>query len=268
MNIKIHPSAVVAPEAKIGQDVEIGPFCVVGPGVSLGDRSKLRSHVVIDGLTQIGPDCEIYPFVSLGTPPQDLKYSGEPSTLEIGARNRIRENVTMNPGTKGGGMKTIIGDDNLFMVGVHIAHDCKVGNHVVMANNATLAGHVMIGDHAVLGGLSAIHQFVRIGNHAMIGGMSGVENDVIPFGLVMGERAALSGLNLVGLERRGFDRPIINGLRQAFKAVFNAEHDTFADRLERAELDFAENILVQDIIAFIREKSSRGLCQPRHLNAA
>ena len=268
MNTKIHPGAVIDSKARIGQDVEIGPFCVIGPDVEIGDRTRLRSHVVIDGFTTIGPDCDVYPFVSLGMPPQDLKYSGEPSTLEIGARNRIRENVTMNPGTRGGGMKTTIGNDNLFMVGVHIAHDCRVGNHVVMANNATLAGHVMIGDHAVLGGLCAIHQFVRIGPHAMIGGMSGVENDVIPFGLVMGERAALSGLNLVGLERRGFERPVINGLRQAFKAVFNADHDTFADRLEQAEHEYTENMLVQDVIAFIREKSSRGLCQPRHLNAA
>lgn len=268
MTAKIHPSSVVAPGAILGQDVDIGPFCMVGPNVKIGDRARLRSHVVVDGHTSIGADCDIYPFAVLGTPPQDLKYEGEESVLVIGDRNRIREHVTMNPGTRGGGMKTVIGDDNLFMVGVHVAHDCVVGNHAIMANNATLAGHVMVGDYAVLGGLSAIHQFVRIGPHAMIGGMSGVENDVIPFGLVMGERASLSGLNLVGLERRGFERPVINGLRQAFKSVFANFDGTFAERLEQAEQSFTGNMLVQDVIAFAREKSHRGLCQPRQSHDA
>lgn len=259
----IHSSAVIADGAHIDDGAVIGPFCVIGPHARIGKGTHLRSHVVIDGHTVIGTDCDIFPFVSLGTPPQDLKYGGEESELIIGDRNRIREHVTMNPGTRGGGMKTVIGNDNLFMVGAHVAHDCHVGNHVILANNATLAGHVHVGDYAVLGGLSAVHQFVRIGPHAMIGGMSGVENDVIPFGLVMGERAALSGLNLVGLDRRGFERSDVNALRQAFKSVFLSDQRTFAERLDQAEYEFNGNMLIQDVIAFIREKSHRGLCQPR-----
>jgi UDP-N-acetylglucosamine acyltransferase len=265
MTVSIHPSAVVDPAAVLGVDVQIGPFCVVGPHVRLGDRVRLISHVVVDGRTTIGADTVIYPFASIGHAPQDLKYSGEPSELIIGARNRIREHVTMNPGTSGGGMVTRVGDDCLFMMSSHVAHDCIVGNHVILANNATLGGHVEVGDHAILGGLSAVHQFVRIGAHAMIGGMSGVENDVIPFGLVMGERARLAGLNLVGLDRRGFDMDEVRALRSAFRVLFQGS-GTLAERIERVEAEFAGASLVSDVMEFIRSRNNRALCLPRQEN--
>ena len=194
----VHATAVVDTQAKLGADVFVGPFCMVGPEVTLDEGVVLHSHVVVAGRTRIGARTQIFPFASIGHPPQDLKYAGEPSELVIGADNRIREQVTMNPGTQGGGMVTRIGDRCLFMVGAHVAHDCQLGNGVIMANNATLAGHVTVGDNAIIGGLSAVHQFVRIGRNAMIGGMSGVEHDVIPFGLVLGDRARLSGLNIIG----------------------------------------------------------------------
>ena len=182
----IHPSAIIDPAATIGESVHVGPFCVIGPDVSLGEGVKLHSHVVVEGRTHIGKGGEIFPFASIGHAPQDLKYKGEPSRLEIGDNCRIREHVTMNPGTEGGGMLTKVGDNCLFMASSHVAHDCKVGNNVIMANNATLAGHVEVGDFAIIGGLAAVQQFVRIGPHAMIGGMSGIVNDVIPYGMVAG----------------------------------------------------------------------------------
>ncbi len=262
MTTTIHPSSVVDPAARIGEGVVIGPFCVVGPDVELGDRIRLHSHVVVEGRTRIGEGTEIFPFASIGHRPQDLKYRDEPSKLVIGRNNRIREGVTMNPGTEGGGMLTQVGDNGLFMVGSHVAHDCIVGNNVIFANNATLGGHVVVGDFVVLGGLSAVHQFVRIGAHAMIGGMSGVENDVIPFGLVMGDRARLAGLNLVGLERRGFAKDDVRALRSAYRMLFSAE-GTFADRLEEVERQYGDQGLVGDVLAFIREKASRAVCQPR-----
>ncbi|HEV7369076.1 acyl-ACP--UDP-N-acetylglucosamine O-acyltransferase [Arenibaculum sp.] len=265
MSVSIHPSAVVDPAARLGADVQVGPFCVVGPDVRLGDRVRLVSHVAVDGRTTVGADTVIYPFASIGHAPQDLKYSGEPSELIIGARNRIREHVTMNPGTSGGGMLTRVGDDCLFMMSAHVAHDCIVGNHVILANNATLAGHVEIGDYAILGGLSAVHQFVRIGAHAMIGGMSGVENDVIPFGLVMGERARLAGLNLVGLDRRGFDKDEIRALRTAFRALFQGD-GTLAERVGRVEVEFTDSSLVSAMMDFIRSRNNRALCLPRQEN--
>lgn len=266
MAVSIHPTAIVDPAAQLGESVEIGPYSCVGPHVELGDGVRLVSHVVIDGRTRIGAQTEIFPFAVIGLPPQDLKYKGEPSELIIGSGNRIREHVTMNPGTEGGGMVTQVGDEGLFMVGAHVAHDCIVGNRVIMANNATLAGHVRVGDCAILGGLSAVHQFVRIGAHAMIGGMSGVENDVIPFGLVMGDRARLSGLNLVGLERRGFSREDIRGLRAAYRMLF-APEGTLAERIEEVAQAFGNQELVINIIDFIRTKSPRPLCQPRAENA-
>lgn len=262
MTVTIHPSAIVDPAASLGEGVSIGPFCVVGPNVALGDGVRLISHVAVDGRTRIGAGTVIYPFASIGHPPQDLKFRGEPSELVIGARNQIREHVTMNPGTEGGGMITRVGDDGLFMMGTHVAHDCVVGDHVVLANNATLGGHVTLGDYVIIGGLSAVRQFVRIGAHAMIGGMSGVENDVIPFGLVMGDRARLAGLNLVGLERRGFKKEDIHALRAAYRMLFGPE-GTFAERVEEVGRDFGERALITDILEFIRAKESRSLCQPR-----
>lgn len=261
MAVTIHPMAAVDPAAHLADGVSIGPFCCVGPDVVLEEGVCLVSHVAVAGKTRIGAGTVVYPFASLGHPPQDLKYKGEPSELVIGRNCRIREHVTMNPGTEGGGMLTSVGENGLFMVGVHIAHDCRVGDHVIFANNATLAGHVSVGDFAVLGGLAAVHQFVRIGPHAMIGGLSGVENDVIPYGLVMGERGRLCGLNLVGLERRGFSREDIKALRTAYKQIF-ANDSTLAARLDVVAEHYRTVPVVGDVLGFIRSKSSRGLCQP------
>jgi len=265
--VNIHPTAIVDPGAAIGADVVIGPYCCVGSETQLGDRTVLQSHVVVTGRTRVGADTRIYPFASIGHPPQDLKFKGERSTLEIGRNNIIREHVTMNPGTEGGGMTTRVGDDCLFMVGAHVAHDCRIGDHVIMANNATLGGHVEIGDFAILGGLAAVHQFVRIGRHAMIGGMSGVEQDVIPYGSVMGDRARLSGLNIVGLKRRGFTRENIHALRTAYRLLF-AQEGAITERLDDVVEMFAGNETVMEIVAFMRAESARGVCQPKTGNAA
>ncbi|MFC7332073.1 acyl-ACP--UDP-N-acetylglucosamine O-acyltransferase [Rhodocista pekingensis] len=262
MATSIHPTAVVDPAARLGEGVFIGPFCVVGPAVELGDRVTLHSHVVVEGRTRIGEGTVVFPFASLGHPPQDLKYKGEPSELVIGRNNRIREHVTMNPGTEGGGMLTSVGDGGLFMVGVHVGHDCRVGDGVIFANNATLGGHVVVGDFVVLGGLSAVHQFVRIGAHAMIGGMTGVEADVIPFGLVKGERGHLAGLNLVGLERRGFPKEEVAALRTAFRQLFSGER-TLAERREQVAGSFPDSRLVSEILGFLDERTHRALTLPR-----
>lgn len=256
----IHPTAVVDPNANLGSNVRIGPFCVVGAHVTLGDHVDLKSHVVVDGYTSIGEGTVVFPFAVLGTAPQDKKFRGEESRLVIGKHNNIREHVTMQPGTADDRMETTIGDHGLFMVGVHVAHDCVIGDHVIMANNATLGGHVKVGDGAVLGGLSAVLQRVRIGEGAMIGGMSGVENDVIPFGLVIGERARLAGLNLIGLERKGVERSEIFALQSAFKTMFYGA-GTFAERLEL--LADTPSPLVQKVLEFADARNNRPLCQPR-----
>lgn len=258
----IHSTAIVDPEANIGDGVDIGPYCIVEGSVTLRDMVRLHSHVVVGGSTTIGAETEIYPFASIGLPPQDLKYAGESSELIIGKRNRIREHVTMNPGTSEGGMITRVGDDCLFMVGAHVAHDCIMGDHVIMANNATLAGHVIVGDYAILGGLSAVHQFARIGRHAIVGGMSGVENDVIPYGSVMGDRARLSGLNVIGLKRRNFAKDEIHNLRTAYRMLF-AEEGTLKERIDDVAKMFKGNDDIQEIVDFMRVDSSRGLTQPR-----
>ncbi|MDX2101168.1 MAG: acyl-ACP--UDP-N-acetylglucosamine O-acyltransferase [Alphaproteobacteria bacterium] len=259
---QIHPTAIIEPGADLGADVTIGPYCHIGPHVRLGDRVALASHVVVAGRTTIGADSKVYPFASLGTPPQALKYKDEPSELVIGTNCTIREHVTMNPGTAFGRMRTDVGDNCFIMVGCHVAHDCSVGNNVVMANNATLGGHVEVGDFANLGGLAAVHQWVRIGRYAMIGGMSGVDSDVIPYGTVMGDRARLSGLNLIGLKRRGFSREVIHALRTAYRVLF-AQEGTMAERLEDVAGLFADNAPVMDIVAFVRADSSRTICQPQ-----
>jgi UDP-N-acetylglucosamine acyltransferase len=263
----IHPTAIVEPGAKLGEDVRIWPYCIIGANVELGDGVELIAHVVLGGHTRIGAGSKIYPFASLGHPPQDLKYKGEPSALIIGANTVIREHVTMNPGTAGGGMVTRVGNNGLFMASAHVAHDCKVGNNVIMANNATLAGHVEVGDFAILGGLSAVQQFVRIGPHAMIGGMSGVESDVIPYGLVKGDRARLSGLNTIGLKRRGFSRTDIHDLRTAYRLLF-AQEGTMGERVEDVASIYGQNNPVMEMVAFIRADSSRAICQPKAENAA
>lgn len=262
---QIHPTAIVAPGATLAGDVVIGPYCIVGEHVALGPAVTLTAHVVVGGRTTIGEGTRIFPFASIGLEPQDLKYRGEESSLVIGRGNTIREYVTMNPGTTGGGMVTRVGDDCLFMVGAHVAHDCQIADHVVMANNATLAGHVVVEDYAVLGGLCAVHQFVRIGRHAMIGGMSGVERDVIPYGQVMGDRARLTGLNIIGMQRRGFSREDIQGLRNAYQLLFFSD-GTLSDRVGETALRFAGIAPVDDIIAFIRADSSRAICQPKEAN--
>jgi UDP-N-acetylglucosamine acyltransferase len=262
---QIHPTAVVASGAALADDVEIGPYCVIGEHVALGAGVSLKSHVVIDGRTTIGERTRIFPFASIGFETQDLKYKGEPSSLQIGHDNTIREHVTINPGTEAGGMVTRIGNHCLLMVGAHVAHDCQIGDHVILVNNATLGGHVVIEDYAILGGLSAVHQFVRIGRHAMIGGMSGVERDVIPYGVVIGDRARLTGLNIIGMQRRGFSRDDIQGLRSAYQFLFS-ENGTFNDRVVEAAERFGGISPVDDIIAFIRADSSRAICQPKGPN--
>ncbi len=258
----IHSSSVVDPKANLGSGVEVGPFCVIGPDVTLGDGCKLHSHVVIEGQTTIGSNCEIFPFASLGHIPQDMKYGGEKSKLVIGDNNRIREYVTMNPGTEGGGLVTRVGSGGLFMAQSHVAHDCIIGDHVIFANGATLAGHCVVGDYAILGGLSAVHQFVRIGEHAFIGGMSGVENDVIPYGMVVGPRASLKGLNVIGIKRRGFDREQLRNLREAYDNLF-AEEGTLVERVEAVEKAFPDDENIVSILEFIRTESPRSLSVPK-----
>ena len=264
---EIHPTAIVEPGAQLGENVEIGPFCLVGGAAELGDGVRLVSHAIVTGRTRIGANTDIYPFACIGHRPQDLKYKGEASRLEIGCNNVIRESVTMNPGTEGGGMLTRVGNNCLFMVGAHVAHDCSIGNHVIMANNATLAGHVLVADHAIIGGLAAVHQFCRIGRHAIVGGMSGVEHNVIPYGSVLGNRAQLSGLNIIGMKRRGVSREDIHTLRTAYRLLF-AEEGTMAERLDDVDEMYGDNPMVMEIVAFIRDDSPRAICQPKVGDAA
>jgi UDP-N-acetylglucosamine acyltransferase len=264
---QIHPTAIVEAGAQLADDVTIGPYCCVGPQVTLGAGVVLQSHVVVTGDTKIGARTRAFPFVSLGQVPQDKKYKGEPARLEIGEDNVIREGVTMNIGTEGGGMLTRVGDRGLFMAGSHIGHDCQVGNDTVFANNATLAGHVIVGDFAFLGGLSAVHQFCRIGPYAMVGGLTGVERDVIPYGMVVGDRARLVGLNLRGLQRNGFSADAIRAIRQAYGELFAAE-GTLADRIAAVADNYTDAPAVMEIIDFIRADSSRRLVQPDTENGA
>lgn len=263
MSQSIHPTAVIENGATIGAGARVGPYCVIGAQVKIGADAVLHSHVSIAGDTEIGEGTQIFPFTSLGHAPQDLKFKGEKSRLVIGRNNTIREHVTMNPGTEGGGLLTKVGDNCLFMVGTHVAHDCILGDHVIMANNATLAGHVHVGDGAIIGGLSAVHQFVRIGAGAMIGGMSGVESDVIPFGSVIGERAWLAGLNLIGLKRRKLERADIHALRNAFKQLFESDEGTLADRAESVRSQYGDTPVVAEVLKFMGADSSRKLLVPR-----
>ena len=258
----VHASAVVAPGAKLGQGVEIGPFCVVGPEVELGDDVRLHSHVVVAGSTCIGAGTRVFPFASLGHEPQDLKFAGEPTRLEIGAQCLIREGVTMNPGTRAGGALTLVGDRSVFLAQSHVAHDCRVGSDVILSNNVMLAGHCQVGDRAILGGGAAVHQFARIGTQAFVGGLAGVEHDVIPYGIVLGNRASLAGLNLVGLKRRGFSREQIHELRRAYRILFDRE-GTLHERIERMAQEFADQAAVMDIVGFLRQGGERAICTPR-----
>ncbi|QEU07822.1 acyl-ACP--UDP-N-acetylglucosamine O-acyltransferase [Paracoccus yeei] len=255
---RVHPSAVVDPAAVIGEDCEIGPFCVVGPEVRLGRGVVLKSHVVIAGDTSIGDETVVFPFASVGEVPQDLKFRGEKVRLEIGARNRIREYVTMNPGTEGGGGVTRIGNDGLFMAGSHVAHDCQIGDRVILVNNASVAGHCHLEDDVIVGGLSGVHQWVRIGRGAMIGAVCMVTADVIPFGLVQGPRGHLDGLNLVGLKRRGASREEIHALRDMLGKLGSG---SFRDTA-RHMAEGPNGPMVQEVLDFILGPSDRSFLAP------
>ena len=254
----IHPTAIVAHGAEIGPGADVGPFCTIGPNVVIEAGAKLVSHVVVEGHTRIGEDAQLFPFCTVGLPPQDLKYKNEPTQCVIGARTLLREHCTIHRGTATGLGITRVGSDCMLMAVVHVAHDCQLGNSVIVANNAVMGGHVTIGDYAVIGGAAAIHQSVRIGRAAMIGGVSGVEGDVIPFGSVIGNRARLASLNIIGLRRRGFDKAAIQRLHIAFKALYNKE-GVFAQRLESVRQTFGADPLVAEILAFIDAPSHRGL---------
>ncbi len=256
--VSIHPSAIVARGAELGAGVSIGPWCSIGANAVIEDGARLVSHVVVDGHTTIGADVVLFPFCTVGLEPQDLKYRGEPTRCEIGARTQIREHCTIHRGTATGRGITHVGADCLIMAVAHVAHDCQVGDHVIVANNAVMGGHVSIADHAVIGGAAAIHQFVRIGRAAMIGGVSGVEADVIPFGSVIGNRARLTGLNVIGLKRRGFDKAQIGLLHTAFRALFRHE-GVFAQRLAETRAKYGEDPLIAEVLAFIDAPSHRGL---------
>ena len=268
MSASIHAMSVVDPKARIGQGVKIGPFCTVGPDVELGDGVELVSHVAVAGHTTIGPRTALYPFASIGHPPQDVKYRGEPSTLTIGADCKIREGVTMNPGTEGGGMSTTVGDRCFFLANSHVGHDSHIGNNVIFSNNVMCAGHVTVGNFVIVGGGTGLQQFIRVGDHAFIGGGAGVLNDVIPFGLVRDNPAHLAGLNLVGLRRREFSREQIHELRRAYRLIF-ADEGTLAERVEDVATEFADHPLIQEILDFIRAgNGERTICVPRDLNAS
>ena len=256
----IHSSSVINKKAKISTGVKIGPFCYVGPNVELKQNVELVSNVHIEGNTVIGKGTKIFPFASIGTMPQDLKYKGESNSILIGENNMIREYVTINPGTEGGGGKTIIGNNCLFMISSHIAHDCKVGNNVVIANNVPLGGHVTLEDSVVIGGNSAVQQFTRIGRLAMIGGMTGVLKDVIPFGLSFGNRNYLQGINLIGLRRKKYENKKILELDTAYKQIFSSQK--LHDNLAKINGEFKNNDLVKEVIDFIAKDKKRPICTP------
>ena len=264
----VHATAVVMPGARLGEGVTVGPWCYVGSDVVLEAGVSLMSHVVVDGDTRVGEGAVLYPFCTVGLAPQDLKYKGEPTRTEIGARTQIREHCTIHRGTATGSGITRVGNDCLLMAVVHVAHDCTLGNGVIVANNVVMGGHVTIGDGAVIGGATALHQFVRIGRGAMIGGASGVEADVIPFGTALGNRARLTGLNVVGLKRRGVDRAGLHRLRAAFRALFPLGDDVgqvFAQRLATVRETALDDVMVAEMLAFIDTPSKRGLVRPARM---
>ena len=258
----IHKSSIIDAKAKIGKEVKIGPFCFIGPEVELREGVELISNVHIEGNTIIGKGTKIFPFASIGTQPQDLKFNNEKNSLLIGENNLIREYVTINPGTAGGGSKTIIGNNCLFMISSHIAHDCKIGNNVIIANNVPLGGHVIIEDSVVIGGNSAVQQFTRIGRLAMIGGMTGVLKDVIPFGLSIGNRNYLQGLNLIGLRRKKYENQKIMGLDKAYKEIFASKN--LHENLSKINGEHKGNELVNEVIAFIEKDKKRPICLPQN----
>jgi len=256
----IHKTSVIDANAKISKNVTIGPFCYIGPNVFLGENVTLISNVHIEGNTKIGQNTKIFPFASIGTQPQDLKFDNEKNSITVGENNIIREYVTINPGTRGGGLETIIGDNCLFMISSHIAHDCKIGNNVIIANNVPLGGHVTIEDSVVIGGNSAVQQFTRIGRMAMIGGMTGVLKDVIPFGLSIGNRNYLQGLNLIGLRRKKYENQKIMGLDKAYKEIFSSKN--LHENLNKINGEYNDNELVKEVIKFIEKDKKRPICSP------
>lgn len=260
---RIHPTAIVEDGARLGDEVCIGPFCHIGSGVTLGNGVELKSHVVIAGETGIGDGTVIFPFASIGHQAQDLKYRGERATLDIGANCIIREGVTINPGTQSGGGRTVIGDRCAFLANSHVGHDSILGSNIVLSNNVMIAGHVSIGDNVIFGGGSAVIQFTRVGAHAFVGGLAGLENDLIPFGMVTGNRARLGGLNLVGLKRRGFPREQIHALRGAYRAMFESEEGTLRSRAEAAQVAYPDEPLVRQLTDFILVEEDRRFCTPK-----
>jgi len=259
MKSTIHKTAIIDPKAKIGAGVEIGPYCIVKKGVHIKKGTKLLSHVIIEGNTEIGENCTFYPFSSIGFPPQDLKYRGEPTKLIIGSNNIIREYVTIHRASVGGDETTFVGSHNYFMAYVHIAHNCKVGNHIIMANAATLAGHVVVEDFTIIGGLAAVHQFTRIGQYAMVGGLSGVVQDIPPYMVAAGSRAKLFGPNTIGLKRHGFSDQAITAIKKAYKILFR-EKRSLKDAIRQVREDFADFPEIGHLIEFI-EKNKRGICR-------
>ncbi len=264
--ISKHHTSIISEKAELGNNVTIGPYCIINENVKIGNNVNLKAHIYIDGNTTIGDNCTFFPFCSIGTSPQDLKYKGEKSILKIGDNNIFREYVTINPGTAGGGLETVVGNNCLFMINAHVAHDCSIGNNVIMVNNASIAGHVTLEDYAIMGALSGAHQFCRIGKHSMIGGLSGVDSDVIPYGTVIGNRAYLTGLNIIGLKRRGFSKDIIQDLRKAYGLLFSSQEGTFSDRVKEVSEEFTDNEPIQEIVNFLISEKSRSICKPKNEN--
>lgn len=258
----IHETAIVACGAQLGEDVKIGPYSIIGENVIIGDNTEVKSHVVIDGYTSIGSGNVIYPFAAIGLAPQDLKYNGEKSTLEIGNNNKIREYVTIHPGTTAGGMKTVVGSNCLFMASAHIAHDCTVGDYVIMANNATIAGHVVVGNHVVIGGLSAVHQFVRIGDYSIIGGMTGIARDLVPYSSSFSDHDKIKGVNIIGLKRAGFSNSDILLIQKVFdKLFFENSSIPFSEKVDAVKNQYGGMDKIDKIIDFLQCKSKRSFVQ-------
>ena len=258
----INKFSFIDEKASIASNVKVGPFCFIGKNVNIAKNCHIHNHVSLTGNITIGENTEIFPFASIGSSPQDLKYKGEATTIKIGKNCKIREYVTINPGTNGGGKITSVGDNCLLMIGTHIAHDCRIGNNVIFANHSTLAGHVIVEDNVVVGALSAIHQFCRIGEGAMIGGMSGVTADVIPFSTVIGNRAKLSGINILGLKRRNIKKKEISEFRKIFKYIFFDNESIFRDRIKEVMKKKHENNIISKLLKFLHNHSDRSYCMP------
>lgn len=261
-SVKIHPTTIVEDGAVIGQGTTIGPHCIIGPEVVIGADNELRSHVIVEGVTRIGDRNRIWPFASVGSQPQDLKFAGERSELVIGSDNMIRESTSFNPGTEHGGGITKIGDKNLFMLGTHVGHDCIVANSCVMANSSGLAGHCILDDGVIIGGLSATHQFVRLGRGSMVGGCTMARKDVIPYGTVIGENTRLMGLNVVGLKRRGVEKPELKQILAAYRAIFESDEGSLLDRAKSVHAAYPDNRYVQDITTFMLAERNRSFATP------